>query len=49
MKKWKCEECGDKLPKRGLVWAKRFKDWLDSKRKSSGFYCDVCVETAREY
>ena len=45
---WECEECNDPLPKKGFVWSFRFKKWKESKRETSGFYCDCCVSN-REY
>jgi len=47
LKAWKCEDCGDKLPKSGYVWKSRFDKFIMRFRFENctpGLRCDVCVE-----
>jgi len=46
---WHCSHCGDRLPHRGFVWGKRYRDFLlqyriGSDPTSSGYYCDPCAD-----
>lgn len=41
---WACD-CGEKLPKTGMVWRSRFMDWIQrGKPEDSGYRCDYCAD-----
>ena len=41
-KGWRCERCGKRLPKSGLVWRHRYNNWKGRGKETSGLYCDPC-------
>jgi len=51
---WKCEKCEQPLPRKGIVWGFRFKNWRENSSVTDlssldyPYYCDGCVDNGGE-
>ena len=51
MNYWKCDKCGKKLPRRGIIWAGRFnqsREFRAERNEISGYLCDSCARAQEE-
>ena len=51
MNYWKCDKCGKKLPRKGIIWAGRFnqsREFRAERNEISGYLCDSCARAQEE-